>query len=342
MSWRHAWRTSSEIGPPDQSAAALDPSTAATSQEFVELLRSLKDESGLTHRQLVAKAEANGDVLPLATLASALTRATLPRAALVSAFTRAAGCGPDEVDRWLAARDQLATAGRSPATHQVHGPPAADPSGGGQSATPDRRRRHRSRTAGVLLLACFLLALLTASGVDQPPAPCPTTLRMGDVGACVEDAQSWLVRAGLQLPVDGVYGPYTKMKVGVFQLYKGIPSTGVADERTLHALRADRARIDVWPADRVERRLREVFPEEPDRVVDLVRCLSILDPHWVIRDDDGARTWGLFQLTDGEVILEHRGGYLTALDPEWNIQTARAIRDRTGGLGRWTCTTPIR
>jgi hypothetical protein len=97
-------------------------------------------------------------------------------------------------------------------------------------------------------------------------------------------------------------------------------------------------RIEVWSPDRVERRLREVFPEEPDHVVALVRCLSSLDPLWVIGQSNGTRTWGLFQFTDREIVLDHQVSYLTALDPEWNIQTARATRDRTGGLSRWTCT----
>jgi hypothetical protein len=128
------------------------------------------------------------------------------------------------------------------------------------------------------------------------------------------------------------------MKVVVFQVYVGLPSTGIVDEGTLRALRADRVKIEVWSADRVERRLREVFPEEPDSVVALVRCLSSLDPLWVVGQLDGSRTWGLFQLSDRDVVTDRKVSYRTALDPEWNIQTAREIRDRTGGLARWTCT----
>ncbi|HEX6341233.1 BTAD domain-containing putative transcriptional regulator [Umezawaea sp.] len=216
------------------------------------------------------------------------------------------------------------------------GPPVRD--GAGPPPAAGGRLR---RGTGAVLLVCSLLAAVTAADAGlssaPPPDPCPAAVRTGDVGACVEEVQSLLVRAGLAMPVDGVYGPFTKMRVAVFQLHAGMAGTGVVDGDTLRALRAGTTRIDVWPAERVERRLREVFPEEPDRVVDLVRCLSHLDPVWMIRYADGTRTWGLFQLTDREVVFEQRGGYLAALDPEWNVLAARAIRDRTGGLDRWTC-----
>ncbi|HEX6355582.1 peptidoglycan-binding domain-containing protein [Actinophytocola sp.] len=317
--------------PPDEMTVVLAswrPARARTSQEFVEQLRSVKGESGLTYRQLARKAEANGDVLPIATLSSALTRTTLPRAAVVSAFLRACGRGPEEVEGWLAARHRLATAPHHAIPEQGYHEPA---------------RRQSRRGIAVALLACFLLVGLTTSTpglrAASPPAEgrCTAVLRMGDTGDCVVTVQSLLVRAGLTMPVDGVYGPYTKMKVSIFQLHAGLVTTGVMDERTLRALRTGATRIETWSTDQVERRLREVFPEDADRVAALVRCLTDLDPLWVMTHADGSRNWGLFQLSDREVVFDYQGTYLTALDPEWNIRTARAIRDATGGLARWTC-----
>lgn len=362
--WRQAWRTSPETDHPvppvrsDDHHDLPDPTDARTAQEFVALLRALKDASGLTYRHIAAKAAAVGDPLPPATMASALARVTLPRETLVRAFTRACGCGPEAVDRWLEVRRRLATAPRdvperpaAPTPTPTPTPPESESESESESADSPRARRGVQWSGiGVALSAVLLLVVLSASqpgpwsggprspDAAPPPASCSSVLQMGSTGACVREVQEGLVRAGLTMPVDGIYGPYTKMKVIAFQLHNGVPATGVVDEETFRALRAGGPEIDVWPPDRVERRLREVFPEEPDRVVALVRCLSSLDPLWVFGHANGARTWGLFQLTDREVVLDHRADHLAALDPEWNIRTARMIRDRTGDLSRWTCT----
>lgn len=87
------------------------PEGAQTPEEFVAALRRLRLWSGLTYRQLEAKANANGDVLPVSTLASALGRSTLPREQLVEGLVRACGLTADDVDRWLAARKRIAMCG---------------------------------------------------------------------------------------------------------------------------------------------------------------------------------------------------------------------------------------
>ncbi|MEV4743926.1 XRE family transcriptional regulator [Streptomyces sp. NPDC049555] len=144
------------------------------------LLRQLKDESGLTYRQLEARAADGGDVLPRSTLADVLRQDALPRAELLAAFVRACGQG-DRVQEWLAARERLAS--------RQQGSPPAPP--------PGRRRITRySRALGVLLV---LLALVSggtylamdrtggdhgrprrtaASGTPPAPAPAPGTYRI--------------------------------------------------------------------------------------------------------------------------------------------------------------------
>ncbi|GIG87947.1 hypothetical protein Pen02_28830 [Plantactinospora endophytica] len=64
--------------------------------------------SGLTYRQLEAKAAAAGDVLPSSTIATALGRSTLPREELVAALTKACGLGEADVQRWVTARRKIA------------------------------------------------------------------------------------------------------------------------------------------------------------------------------------------------------------------------------------------
>ncbi|MFG2004346.1 hypothetical protein ACGFNU_34830 [Spirillospora sp. NPDC048911] len=67
-----------------------------------------------------------------------------------------------------------------------------------------------------------------------------------------------------------------------------------------------------------------------------MRCLSYLDPLWEMTDARGVQTWGLFQFSDLE-LLELRASPVSALDPEWNIQTARMIWTRTKDFRHWSC-----
>ncbi|GAA1092139.1 RICIN domain-containing protein [Streptomyces javensis] len=88
---------------------APDPREARSAAEFIAALQALKDWSRLTYRELAARADALGDVLPRSTVANMLARATLPREELVAAFVRACGVGPAELTVWLAVRKDLAT-----------------------------------------------------------------------------------------------------------------------------------------------------------------------------------------------------------------------------------------
>ncbi|MEV4755970.1 tetratricopeptide repeat protein [Micromonospora sp. NPDC049559] len=90
---------------------APSPEGITGAGEFVAALRDLRQWSGLTYRQLAARARGAGDVLPVSTLASMLGRSTLPRREVVAALARACGLPESEVRHWTAARDALAQAG---------------------------------------------------------------------------------------------------------------------------------------------------------------------------------------------------------------------------------------
>ncbi|MFE4306567.1 helix-turn-helix domain-containing protein [Streptomyces sp. NPDC056891] len=88
-----------------------DPREARTPAEFLAHLQALKDWSGLTYRELSARAEARGDVLPRSTVANMLARATLPRDELLTAFVRACGVTQAELEEWRTVRTELAGRG---------------------------------------------------------------------------------------------------------------------------------------------------------------------------------------------------------------------------------------
>jgi hypothetical protein len=94
-------RSSSTVQPPR-------PEDARTAGEFVAALRALRLWSGLTYRQVEAKAASMGDSLPISTIASALARSTLPREQIVETMARACGLGHTDVRRWIEARHRIA------------------------------------------------------------------------------------------------------------------------------------------------------------------------------------------------------------------------------------------
>ncbi|MFE7116328.1 helix-turn-helix domain-containing protein, partial [Streptomyces sp. NPDC057654] len=79
---------------------------------FLELLRRLKKRSGLSYRQLEARAAAAGDILPRSSVSQMLNRDLPPRPELLAAFVRACGEG-DRVADWLDARDRVVGAHRA-------------------------------------------------------------------------------------------------------------------------------------------------------------------------------------------------------------------------------------
>ncbi|MFD3725603.1 hypothetical protein [Streptomyces sp. NPDC058671] len=97
-----------------------DPRGARTPAEFLARLQALKDWSGLTYRELTARAEAHGDVLPRSTVANMLARPTLPREELLLSFVRACGVDPAGAEDWRTVRRELARRG-------TYAPVAEDP-----------------------------------------------------------------------------------------------------------------------------------------------------------------------------------------------------------------------
>lgn len=160
------------------------PHQARDITEFVASMRSLKERSGLTYRQLEKRAAERGEVLARSTLADALTGRKPPRPELLAAFVRA--CGEEEkLPMWLAAREQVVDARRADA----EGPaPLRD------APSPKGAAGRRVAAAAVTVAAAFLggagVWLVTASGEEQA------------VGGVVHGAGSVSLDAGMD-PLSG-------------------------------------------------------------------------------------------------------------------------------------------
>ncbi|WP_203714266.1 ATP-binding protein [Asanoa siamensis] len=76
-----------------------------SAEEYVVLLRRVRDRSGLSYRTIAKRA---GAVLPASTLATMLARRTLPRRELVSAVLAACDVRPAAVAVWLEVWERLA------------------------------------------------------------------------------------------------------------------------------------------------------------------------------------------------------------------------------------------
>ncbi|MGX1565304.1 helix-turn-helix domain-containing protein [Streptomyces sp. NPDC055506] len=253
------------------------------------------------------------------------------------------------------ARDAAGEPGPEPA-------PAARPADGrrgvGQPAsaprTPhDRSRRRRLRTS--VVTAAILAALSVSawalygartpsggggggrgSGDDRPlfSANCPPVIAMGEHDECVREVQRLLHAKGADIGVDGSFGPQTLRRVTAFQVLAGIQPNGVVEEPTKKALYASRVRMSVWSQEKVRQRVREVFPEVPDKAVAIADCQSFLDPLHILPNTNGTRNWGLFQISDAR-LRELGGTPRQALDPEWNIQAARRLWSEDRDFGDW-------
>ncbi|WAU83668.1 peptidoglycan-binding domain-containing protein [Streptomyces sp. Qhu-G9] len=331
------------------------PSEPRDSAEFVAHLRLLKQQSGLTYRQLEKRAAECGKALARSTLADVLRRDTLPRPELLAAFVHACGEGR-HTRAWLERRDSIAASERCRVTVPLREEPApAEPPTEPTAVRARRLRPHVLRghvsvmtvsAAAVLVLAIAMgVWVLAPGGVADGAASgdCPDALAPGEYGPCVRQVQLHLRQHALDLPVDASFGPLTRARVAAFQGMSRLPVTGVVDRATRDALdhRGSTALAQArrWSSARVERRLRVAFPEDPGAAVTLARCLSNLDPLWAWDGgsaDRSAWRWGLFQLTDQD-IKGLGGTTRNALDPEWNIRAGRAIWERERGFVRWTC-----
>ncbi|MCQ8194531.1 helix-turn-helix domain-containing protein [Streptomyces rugosispiralis] len=228
---------------------------------------------------------------------------------------------------------------------------AAAPAPGAAMAplpSPPRRRPLLAVLALVVFAAAGVAAALLGkaltssdgSGGSSDGRPllssrCPVVVSMGQADACVHELQSLLARAGGRLDVDGAFGPVTQMRVVVFQLRSGLTPNGSVDERTKRALYENEGKpLDTWTPDRVTRRIREVFTEDPERAVGIADCASYLDPLYTLPNSNATRNWGVFQLYDG--TLRKLGGTREqALDPDWNIRAAHRLWALTHDFSAW-------
>ncbi|WP_138643843.1 RICIN domain-containing protein [Actinomadura soli] len=135
--------------------------------EFVEVARKLKAWSGLSYRQLEKRSAALGDRLPPSSLATALSRASLPSEPMLVAFVRACGGGEDMVRRWTDTRRRLAvaeTGRRFPSEEAATWPPMGAFTGAVPAVSAAARARQaarRGRGSPVKVLLLGLVALLT-------------------------------------------------------------------------------------------------------------------------------------------------------------------------------------
>ncbi|MFF7837410.1 helix-turn-helix domain-containing protein [Streptomyces ossamyceticus] len=228
-----------------------------------------------------------------------------------------------------------------------HGTAHASVAASGTGAVRSGRRRGRVALAvGLVVLflggmAWTLPSLGSAEGGDGPDrnaaAPgkkdsrtlftpaCREVVAMGQHDTCVREVQRLLEDKGAVIGVDGDFGPQTLRRVTAFQVIAGIePPNGVVGDTTKRALYTSKARMKTWTPDKVRKRIREVFTEEPDRAVAIADCQSFLDPLHILPNTNGTRNWGLFQISDAR-LRDLKGTPRQALDPEWNIRAAKRL-----------------
>ncbi|NUO57033.1 MAG: helix-turn-helix domain-containing protein [Hamadaea sp.] len=169
----------------------IDPASATTAAEFVELLRRVRLSSELSYRQIAQRARAHGVALPISTLATALNRDTMPRPEVVTAMLLACGCSREELARWLAARRQIILGAPSTTDELSAGPTdpderepdetaSAGTTAGPETAEPRNRRRWlRARVPlwSMLAVVVALGAGVTWWATDRAPktvTPIPT------------------------------------------------------------------------------------------------------------------------------------------------------------------------
>jgi hypothetical protein len=153
---------------------------------------------------------------------------------------------------------------------------------------------------------------------------CQAQVSMGQHDECVTEVQNLITRAHGKLTVDGDFGPETLRRVTAFQVLAGVTPRGVVDTATKNALYDRKVSMATWSPAEVEKKVREVFTENPDTAVAIARCASFLDPLWVLPNTNGSRNWGVFQISDNR-LRELEGTPVKAFDPAWNIEAAHKL-----------------
>lgn len=283
--------------------------------KFAAYLRMLKERSGRGFERLGKQAGASGSSLHR--YCSGLSVPSDYR--VVHTFAKVCGASAEEL-RELHQLWALADVERDT-------PPPDQTVVEEPTAPPKARKWLTSWYAGVAVAVVVLLAgglvwVTRAPGAATDPG-CQT-VSMGEHDDCVTEVQTQLQKASTKIAVDSDFGPETLRKVTAFQVLAGLPAKGVVDPATRQALRSGTVSMATWDPQQVERKIREVFTEDPDTAVAIARCASFLDPLYVLPNTNGSRNWGVFQLSD--LRLQQQGGTpLKAFDPAWNIETAHRL-----------------
>lgn len=117
---------------------------------------------------------------------------------------------------------------------------------------PVTGRFDRATVASVRYLQC--VAFLPVDGVvglrtwdfllmgvrSHPP------LAVGAQGAMVWQIQDTLKRLGLPVVSDGIFGPALAVQLRSYQLFNGVPETGIVEPKTWQVLVRERVRMPRW------------------------------------------------------------------------------------------------
>jgi transcriptional regulator with XRE-family HTH domain len=323
----------------------------AESDEFAACLRALKERAKLSYETLAQKTGISSSSLHRYCSGSYVPQDYGP----AHRFAAACGASPEELRR-LHRLWALADASRG-SVQSPESEPEPEPQPELATnlepvllAAGDLTRRRRKPlvlggAALVLALGTVWAALGTTDvlggtgGGEQDgrllfSKACAQPVNLGQHDACVGEVQRLLARAGAVIGVDSEFGPQTLRRVTAFQVLSGISPNGVVGDETKKALYEPKVRMTTWKPDRVRKRVREVFSEEPDHAVAIADCQSLLDPLHILPNTNGTRNWGLFQISDAR-LRELGGTPRKALDPEWNIQAAYRLWKRAKDFGDW-------
>ncbi len=274
------------------------PGDAKSAAEFVELLRRLKAWSGLSYRDLERQARAHGASLPASTIATALKRDSLPHLELVATLVRAAGAGPEQVRRWIAARRVLAA-------------PAA--SSAGEERVPCLLPADRARFVGRDAELTHAREALRGAGPGPETLVVTGPAGIGKTAFAIRAAHSVAARfpdGQLYVDLDG-FGPQPGGEAAVLTSFLralGVAAHGMPESLTelvhlYRSLLAQRRVLVVLDNATDGRQVRHLLPTGP-------RCAAIVTGRTRLAELDGVRVpLGLFTTEQARQLLGEMVGW---------------------------------
>ncbi|MFJ6572185.1 hypothetical protein ACIQNU_32750 [Streptomyces sp. NPDC091292] len=195
-----------------------DLETLTDRAAFMAALRQLKNDSGLSYRNLEERAAASGDVLPRSTAAMLLSREAAPDPAQLAALVRACGDG-DRVTEWLTARRRIAVREEARPPGTAPEPPPLDRAGRPRSEPRPTRGRGTGSGPGFPRGGALLTLAVTVVVALGAGAGVATLLHRHDRAAPAESAAtadpvSQAPRAGFTLFEGRSRGGATAASVG--------------------------------------------------------------------------------------------------------------------------------